>query len=166
MQSYNCFSDTAKYKESVSISNSSNLLTSQNLSKKVVVKLQHSKFSVLEYEEPNNDWFSVLNLCLCQFYFIQSIIDVIQTLEQFCVDSPMCFLIAQIFCDRVTTTIHKFIAVGADGKQFHCFRDNTLVWILVSFSTGIDSRLHKFIERFNWNIFHEAIIFIAYYSKI
>ena len=77
MQSYNSFPDRAKYKESVSLSNSSNLLKSQNLSKKVVVKLQHSKFSVLEYEKPNNDWFSVLNLCLRQFYFIQLIIDVI-----------------------------------------------------------------------------------------
>ena len=149
MQSYNSFSDRAKYKESVSNSNSSNLLTSQNLSKKVLVKLQHSKFSVLEYEEPNNDWFSVLNLCLRQFYFIQLINDAIQSLEKLCVDSSMCFLITQIFCDSVAATIHNLIAVGAVGKQFHCFCDNTRVWILVSFPTGIDSRLLKFIETFN-----------------
>ena len=35
MQSYISFSDRAKYKKSVSISNSPNLLTSQNLSKKL-----------------------------------------------------------------------------------------------------------------------------------
>ena len=161
MQSYNSFSDRAKYKESVSNSNSSNLLTSQNLSKKVVVKLQHSKFSVLESEKPNNDWFSMFNLCLRQFYFIQLIIGVIQTLEQFCVDSPVCFLIGQIFCDSVVTTIHNLIAVGAVGKQFHCFCDNTRVWILVSFSTGTDCRLHKFIETFNWSVFNEAINLFA-----
>ena len=128
--------------------------------KKVVVKLQQSKFSVLEYEEPNNDWFSVLNHCLCQFYFIQLIIDVIQTLEQFRDASPMCFLNSQTFCDSVATAIHNLIAVRAVGEQFHCFCENTWVWILVSFSTRIDSRLHKFIETFKWNIFREAIIFL------
>ena len=70
----------------------------------------------------------------------------------------MYFLIAQILCDSVATTIHKLITIGAVGKQFLCLRDNTQVWILASFSAGIDSRLHKFLETF-WNIFHEAINF-------
>ena len=125
MQSYNFFSDRAKYKESLSISNSSNLLMSQNLQTKVVVRLQHSKFSVLKYEKIQQGLVSVLNLCVRQFYFIQSIFDVIQTLEHFCVDSPMCFLISQKLCDSVTTKIHNLIAVGAVGKQFHSFRGNT-----------------------------------------
>ena len=123
----------------------------QRISLKFVVKLQHSKFSVLQYDEPNNDLVSVLNLSRCQFYFIQLIIDVIHTLEQFCVDGPMFFLIAQIFRDSVATTIHILIAVGDVGKQFLCFRHNTWVWILVTFSTSLDRRLHKFIETFNWN---------------
>ena len=81
-----------------------------------------------------------------------------QTLEQFCVDSLMCFLIAQIFYDSVTT-IQMLIAVEVVGKQFDCFRDNIRLWILVSFSMGIHSRLHKINETINWNILHEAIIF-------
>ena len=72
-----------------------------------------------------DDRFSVLNLCLRQFYFIQLIIDVIQTPEQFCVDSHVCFVIVQIFCDSVATTVHNLITVGDVGKQFHCFCDNT-----------------------------------------
>ena len=50
---------------------------------------------------------------------------------------------------------HNLIAVGAVRKQLLCFRYNTWGWIFVSL-TGIVSRLHKFIETFNWNIFHEA----------
>ena len=77
----------------------------------------------------------------------------------------MCFLITQIFCDSVATTIHNFRAVEAVGKHFQCFRNNTWVSILVSFSRGIDSRLHKFIETYNWNIFHEATNFFSYSHK-
>ena len=93
--------------------------------KNVLVRLEHSNFSVLEYEEPNNDLVSALNLCLRQNYFIQLIVDAIQTLGHFCVESPMCLLIAQYFFDSVATTINNLIAVGAIGKQFHCFRKNT-----------------------------------------
>ena len=142
MQTYNSFSDRAKYKESVSISKSSNLLMSQNLSKKVVVKLQHSKFSVLEYGKPNNDWFSVLNLCLRHFYFIQLIIDVIQTLEKFRVDSPLCFLIVQIICDSVATTIHNLMGT--------CSR------------RALTADCTKIVETFNWSVINEAINLFAY----
>ena len=123
-------------------------------------------FSVLEYEKLNKDGLSVLNLCLLQIYFIQLIIDVIQTLEKGCVDSPVCSLIVQILCDSVATAIHKLRSVGAVGKQFHCFCDNTRVRILVSFSSGIDSRLHKVVEIFNWNVLNEAIDLFAYKSQL
>ena len=108
------------------------------------------------------------SLCLVSAFanFIQLIIDVIQTLEHFCVDRPVCFLIVQIFCDSVATTIHNLIAVGAVGKQFHCFCDNTRVWILVYFSTGTDIRLDKFIETFNWSAFNEATNLFAYSSQL
>ena len=160
MQSYNFLSDRPKDSQCPFLT-----LTFVDVTeslKKVVVKLQQSKFSALENEEHNDDWFSVLNLCLCQFYVIQLIIDLIQTLEQFCVDSPKCFSTVHLFWDSVATTIRKLITVGAVGKQFHCFRDNAWVWILVSFSTGIDSILHEFIETFIWNVFQAAIKSSAY----
>ena len=72
----------------------------------------------------------------------------------------MCFLISQKICDSVATSIHSLIVVGAADKQFCCCRNNTWVLILVSFSTGIQSKLHKYIETFNPNMFHGALIFL------
>ena len=62
IQSYKLSGERAKDKESVSISNSSNVFTFENSVKKVVVTLQHMYFCVLRYKTADYYGFAVLNI--------------------------------------------------------------------------------------------------------
>ena len=79
-----------------------------------MIKLQHSELSILQNEECDNDWFSMLNFSLDKCNLVQLISDEVKLLEQFINNCTVNLFIVQIFCHSVsTTTIHDLVPIGA-----------------------------------------------------
>ena len=82
---------------------------------KVVVKLQHSQFSVVKIEEPDNYGLFVFNLCFGEFNFIQRIVHMLWLLEQFTTTSCICFFVTELLHNSLLAPIHDLVTVGAAG---------------------------------------------------
>ena len=106
-------SNRAKYRGSVSISSSSYFSISQNFFYEIIIKLQHSELSILQDEEYDDDWFSMLNFCFDKFNLVQSISEKVRWLEIFLINCTVSLSIVQLVYHTGSTTINDLVPIGA-----------------------------------------------------
>ena len=85
---------------------------------KFVFKLPHCNFGVEEDKEPNNYWFFMFNTCLAHFYLKNLVFQLIQVLQKPVVNKPIRLKTFQIFCGRMSTTVHYLITISFASQLF------------------------------------------------
>ena len=142
------------------------LVNMANFCGEVLLELQHSQLSVLQYEEAYKDWFFNIDFRFVKLYLVKLFVDMPQSLEHFSVVCCMCVSTIHKPCYWMETAIHCMRAIPTVWKHLHSFCYNTGVWVLVSLTTSIDIVLHKLFKTFYRSVVNDAIIFCAYNSLL
>ena len=61
----------------------------------------------------------------------------------------------------MAVVVHIFLTLRPVWKQFQVLCNNTVVWILVSSTTSIDSGMHKVVTTLDESVVNETIRFHA-----
>ena len=96
--SYRIFSDSAKYRESVSFPVSSFLSVSQNFVETVETELQSFRLSVLRDTEAYIDWCKMFKYKFAKLLLVKLIVDMRQSLEHFIEGCCMCLFNNHVRC--------------------------------------------------------------------
>ena len=145
-------------RESVSISNSSNLLISQNLVKSCSTVSTVRVFRIGESESrqllvlcvPYLVWWVQLHITHCSHYLAS---------WTFFIIGIMRLLNFQVFCHTMLAAIHIQLAIGTITLQLHCLCNDIWIGILVASSSSIYCWLCKTLETLFWSVLDEAVCF-------
>ena len=158
VQSSSSFTARARYSKSVSIINSSNWFTSQNLLRKLQYSSNICSFAYWRLNNPT------MIGSLCWICALASSISDNQLFTWPSFLNSLLLLAACVFLSlkyfySVLAAVYSLVSIGANGQELHGLCDYTGVGIFVTFPFCIHCCLYKAVETFFWSLLNKTVNF-------